>query len=311
MLSISPGEGMARQRWRALRRVRQWLIALNVNDLIHYSIGHRWLWLPFSHDLPILRKLHPQYLGNLTRLVQAVSTKYPASPCIDIGANVGDTAALIRQTTSSPILCIEGDPLMFRILALNVAMLADVTPLCAFVGQVEQQLTGEMQRGRGTGFLRVGAGPIESQSLEVLLVDQPLFAAARFIKLDTDGFDCMILQAEYKWLAREKPVVFFEYDPATFERYRVDGLRTFSVLREAGYRRILIWNNLGDYMLALDLDNAAQLEDLHSFFMGRGSHAYADIAAFHADDFDLTETVREAELAFFQKFRLAPYKPLE
>lgn len=309
LLSSSLNTWLGRKRWRALLRSRHWLISCGIDALVCYPLASRLLRLPFSHELPILRKLHPHYLQNFSRLVAAVALKYPEAPAIDVGANVGDTAALFRQASGAPLLCVEGDPLMFGVLETNVVDMSAVLPLNVFIGQREQSAVGDLHRIKGTAYFMPGAGPVVSLPLAQVLAEHPQFASAHFFKLDTDGFDCLILQAERDWLARQRPVLFFEYDPAAFGRYEVDGFRTFEVLRAVGYRQALVWNNLGDYMLSVDLNNIDQLEDLHAFFGGRFGHAYADLAVFQAEDADLAEAVRKTERAFFDEFRRIPRPP--
>ena len=53
----------------------------------------------------------PHYRENLGRLAAAVERKYPGRGFIDVGANAGDNAAIVRAHSSLPILCIEGSEL--------------------------------------------------------------------------------------------------------------------------------------------------------------------------------------------------------
>src|ERR1039458_4940240 len=65
-------------------------------------------------------RLYDTALGSIASMIHA---KYPDLHAIDIGANVGDTAALIRKSADIPVLCIEGDPLLVPVLLDNSARL--------------------------------------------------------------------------------------------------------------------------------------------------------------------------------------------
>ena len=68
-----------------------------------------------------------------------------------------------------------------------------------------------------------------------------------------------------------------EYDPAFLPAdFDVQGF--FGGLAALGYATLLVYENVGDYLLALDLSHRSVLEDLHHFYSGRGSGRYADLA---------------------------------
>jgi hypothetical protein len=72
-----------------------------------YQIGNHKILLPLDHLLDKYQanwKRYDTVLGDVARIV---FQKYPESTAIDIGANVGDTAALINKYIHVPVLCIE------------------------------------------------------------------------------------------------------------------------------------------------------------------------------------------------------------
>ncbi len=99
--------GLGRRALSAVRKTR-----LVVGDpAVSVMIGDRELLMPLSHDLPIHRACHPDYSLNLGRVVAALEEVRDAgAPIVDIGANIGDSVAIIRDAVpDAPILCIEGD----------------------------------------------------------------------------------------------------------------------------------------------------------------------------------------------------------
>jgi hypothetical protein len=105
------------------------------------------------------------------------------------------------------------------------------------------------------------------------------------------------------FLRAAKPVVFFEYAPSFLRSIGDDGFSVFAILRECGYATAMFYDNVGDYLVSVGLDNEALLHDLHGYFENRGIQKYADICAFHAEDRALAAECRNRELEFFACFR--------
>ena len=306
LLETSTTGRLNRIRFRILLACRR-LMVKQTDPLVRYHLDGFELMLPLSHDLPFHRKAYPQYSTNLARAAQQVMTKYPMAGCIDIGANVGDTVAILRRRVHTPILCLEGDRRYFSILQMNMTKFKDVYLEEVFVANKVGQLQGSLNAERGSARLvtaHSAENRISTQTLSDILSRNPQFTnITKLIKIDTDGFDCLILQSEMALLATLKPVVFFEYDPYLFGHYMDDGFKIFESLRQVGYQYMLIWENVGDYLLSVDLNNQLLIEDIHHFYSGRFSYRYCDICAFHAQDKDIFQTVRQKEIEFFVAFR--------
>ncbi len=75
-----------------------------------YRIGRFELTLPADHPIDRYQKTYRLYDRVLGDIAHAVAAKYPDTTAIDIGANVGDTAALLCRDQDFPVLCIEGSP---------------------------------------------------------------------------------------------------------------------------------------------------------------------------------------------------------
>lgn len=304
---LNPATSGGRLRLGAWRSLRRQLLT-RADPLVTYGFEHHRLRLPFSHDLPLIRHLQPQYMTNVTRLARQVAAKYPGAVGVDIGANIGDTVLAIRQAAPLPLLCVEGHAPFFCLLEANVGTFPDIELDHSFVGYGPETVAGDLQAQGGTAYWV--PGPDTGQTLSVkpfaeVLRAHPRFAEANFLKLDTDGLDCAILGSALDWLVRAKPVIFFEYDPAAYARYSLAGFDVFDQLQHAGYTAALFWDNRGDYLLACDLNDTRLLEDLHHFYVGRRGEAYCDIAVFHAHDVDLMRSMRAVELTFFKQFRSA------
>src|ERR1700743_1015316 len=103
---------------RLIESIRQ-LLSRCGNPLIRYEVDGHQLLMPLSHNLPLYRKHNADYSSNLGRIALQIANFHPGASAIDIGANIGDSVAIIRGQCSMPVLCIEGDPEFLRILRSN------------------------------------------------------------------------------------------------------------------------------------------------------------------------------------------------
>ena len=116
------------------------------------------------------------------------------------------------------------------------------------------------------------------------------------MKVDTDGFDSRIIASAADFIGSAKPVVFFEYSPywstATGDP---EPERVFDAFRALGFGAALVFKNTGELEKGIELDPGvgAELND------ALGPHApdrYYDVCAFHEEDADLYERLRDGRL---------------
>jgi FkbM family methyltransferase len=280
---------------RVTRRLRAQLVA-GGDPLVRYRLDALDLELPLSHGLPRYRALYPLYDANIGRIAAAIARKYPRGSVVDVGANVGDTAAIIRGSCRLPILCIEGDPTFFELLERNARTIGDIVLERTLLGDPAIAFDGELNAAHGTARVveRRGATRVRFERLEDVLKRHPELASPCFVKIDTDGFDLAIIMASAGLWRQVHPAIFFEYDPALL-RADEDPQCAFDLLASVGYESMLVYENTGEYVLQVRLADRAALEDLHAFYSGRGSERYADLCVFHHDDADVCEALRRTE----------------
>ena len=243
---------------------------------VRHAVGAVQLELPLSHQLPFYRRDHLHYdraIGRIARLL--------GGPVVDVGANVGDTAASIRAETDVPVLCVEGDERFFALLERNAAALGDVELERALV---DAPARGRVERAAGTARVVPGHDPLASKPLEEVLRDHPRFERPALLKLDTDGMDVPILLGNLELLERLRPALFFEYDPHLGAEPVV-----FERLAEIGYARMLVYENTGELHRASELGTWP-----HAAYEGHGGARYADVCAL--PEGDLAARVEAAEL---------------
>jgi FkbM family methyltransferase len=293
-------------RW-SLIRARQVLIRVS-DPLVTYRIGSSTIGMPLSHDLPYHQKMFPQYSLNLGRIATILRKAWPDLAAVDVGANVGDSVAILRSGGPIPVLAIEGNRHFFEMLQDNAKQLGpDLFLRCVMVGTAPGEGRGAMKEYGGSAYYVEGKKdsiPVPFETLTRLIDGTPELGSRKLlIKIDTDGLDCQIIKSEEPLLAGRRPVVFFEYDPFHFKRYGDDGFSVFDAFRRAGYSDLLVYENNGDLLISLGLDQETQLGELHDFYSGRRGERYADICAFHREDSGIFEAVRDSEIEFFKRLR--------
>ena len=241
------------------------------------------------------------YDSALGKIASVLYSKYPELHAIDVGANVGDTAALIRESAEIPVLCIEGDPALHPLLAENVARLGPGVEIeKSFVGREGATVNLTSAQDLGSNACLVEAvdsqGSVKLRSLRTILADHPDFAASKLLKTDTEGFDFDILTQSLEFIQQTKPVVFFEYDP----HFRPDephaGLATIDALVRAGYSDFIYYDNFGNCLLHADASNSRVFGDLDNYLASNWQYGvavhYFDICALHQEDADLAHRIQ-------------------
>lgn len=279
--------------------IRRWR-----DPLVIDSIGGTRMFLPYSHELPVILKYNRFYASNVVRIAKRVSEKYPEMTVIDVGANIGDTAAFLRGELDNPILCVEGDPGYFEILSCNADSLPDVESVRVCLGDREGGVAARFVQTGGTGRLAAaadGSAEIRTETLSGLAARHPRFADAKLVKVDTDGYDVKVLRGGLEWFRESRPVLFFEYDPDLLRDPEDSGLRVFKMCQSVGYSHGLFYDNTGRLLLSTELRQSRALRQLRSAFCGGNDGRYMDVCLFHSVDRDLFEAIAEAETVHFER----------
>lgn len=241
------------------------------------------------------------YDTALARIASILKAKYPTIHAIDIGANVGDSAALIRESTEIPVLCIEGDPLLLPILTENAGRLGPgviIDP--SFVGAQGKavNLNSANDVGRNASLVRAidPRGSVKLRSLRDILADHPQFCSAKLLKADTEGFDFDILKQSLEFIQQSRPAVFFEYNPHFRPGEPRAGLETIEALIRVGYSEFIYYDNFGNFLLHSDASNTSIFSDLDGYLASNRRHGvavyYFDICALHQEDADLVPRIK-------------------
>ena len=186
-----------------------------------YFIGPHQLTLPTDHALDRYQQKFKRYDVALGDIARAINKKYPNYTAIDIGANIGDSAALICSHQRTPVLCIEGNKNFLELLQQNAARLGNhITIEPSFVGTDGTSITANnLQEKNGTAFITqdqnntttTDTTSMPMKSLTTVLANHQGFSESKLIKIDTDGYDFFIINNSLSIFETMKPVLFFEY----------------------------------------------------------------------------------------------------
>ncbi|OAI55569.1 hypothetical protein AYO48_03340 [Gaiella sp. SCGC AG-212-M14] len=213
-----------------------------------------------------------------------------------MGANVGDTVAFWRSVGPFPILAIEPTDKFGNVLARNSHRLGSVVIDRSTLGHVDADETTRLSVRHGTARL-VSTHSLSSVArLSSVLARHPRFEDAKLLKIDTDGSDGAVVVGAREWLARRRPIVFFEFQPALSRPGTPTLLDAFDVLAESGYAQLAFYDNAGHFALSTSMLERDRVCELHAHADGWGEERYWDVAAFHGDDLDVYEALRGEEL---------------
>jgi FkbM family methyltransferase len=279
----------------------------NINDVfVKFKYNGDFFWINTTHRLPFTLTYHKLYSSNLPRICEYVNQKVDNLKIVDVGANIGDTVFLIRQKVDCPILCVEGNPDFLPLLKHNIKHYTNVELEECFVGVSDSHLNASLvSDGGGTSFVvlqdeKEAKKPVFSfKSLESIIESHSYYKDGfKILKIDTDGYDCEIIRSNIDFIAKRRPVIFFEYAPAWIPSGKDSELKTFDVLKDAGYIYFLFYNSEGELLSFSALNNAEAIMSFHKY-LSRGRR-FGDIVAVHESDGELFTTIKNGELQFMQ-----------
>lgn len=244
-------------------------------------------------------KLHPNLNAPIGRLAVAVQNKYSEMTAIDVGANVGDTIAVIKSVVDCPIIGIEGDDISYKFLEKNVRQFDNVSIVKTFLGEKKETLNVRLENdGWNTTIIPTDNGEkaISFKTLDELIDDQFDKHNLKFLKLDVEGFDTIVLRGAYKFIEKHKPVILFEYNRDVMKTINEDGLSTLLSFGKLNYNKILFFDHLGRLLLTTSLQNEDQIIDLHNYAITKANLlGYFDICLFHKNDNDIAHSFLNEE----------------
>ena len=254
-------------------------------------IGQYQLLANKDHQLDAHLSHFPSYSQNFPRIAFEILKNNPDDTIIDIGANIGDTIALLRKY--------EGDEVYFSFLEQNAEQFADVTLLKYYLSDIAANKSYYVEKKEGTA--RIVETENSSINSDVITLDKLSettdLGKVRLVKIDTDGFDCKIIRGSIDLLKKYCPVLFFEYHYDLSIQQNEIPLDTLILLKNIDYNNIIYFDNYGKLICSTTLYDTTQLVILDKYIQnGNGTFPYYDVLIFHKNDVSLFEEIISKEI---------------
>jgi FkbM family methyltransferase len=235
--------------------------------------GYR-LLAPSAHPIivystPDQGQFQPYREIGLARTVQAVSNAGSTGVVLDIGANIGDSLAVICRHSHLHVICVEASDFFAGYLRQNVDrfFLDRATVVQAFVTSQRGGAPQGLAHWGGT------AKPVASPFTEHCgaFAIQDLVAQAgeiALLKIDTDGYDLDIIRGAFEAgdVGQPRFPIYFEFEITETEDAAVrsladNGVAFFEHMAEVGYGRAFIWDDPGRFYGMIDLSEPAYIRN--------------------------------------------------
>jgi FkbM family methyltransferase len=280
-----------------------------------YKIGQFNLYFPAGHGLRLIQSIVPTYDRAWRYIVKEIAASIPGGTFIDIGANVGDTAALFADCAPSvPIICVEGAKNFLPYLYYNAKQIGrQVTVVDKFiqVNELDKQSFVFASSSQTGGFVkRKDAMGTEIDRDDFITLRElknkhsPRSPVALF-KSDTDGFDPYIILENLDFFKEENSCLFFEYDPiATIGGIKKCG-ELIRRLEQENYG-IIVFDNHGRLMFHAEIPYALLIEELLQWInlqakIGARHIYYLDLWAFPPDRHEIFHRLRQKGVAEIER----------
>ena len=125
-----------------------------IDPLVKVKIGKYKILMNLSHELPYSLNVNPLYDRALPRICLELGKKNNNPKIIDVGANIGDTVALIMEKTNAEFLCIDGNEEFFPLLKQNTKRYGkNVILEKTYLGNKKQIIKAKINETKGTARL--------------------------------------------------------------------------------------------------------------------------------------------------------------
>jgi len=268
------------------------LAAAGKNHTVDGYLYGRSMRMPAEHPLSATLHHIPQYNRPLAMAIKAIASSSSGDPnltVVDVGANIGETVAVIEQLVPDvSFLCIEADEDIARICRFNHRGNPRVQIEQCYIGENAGSLVMLQDDGRANPTTKLidQANFDESSNYGRLVrldtVAGP-FAAAHhglsLIKVDTEGYDFSVLRSGATLIERYRPAIYFEWFPDLLTDLQEQVWSGFDYLEGLGYLHFVFFSSQGDYYCHLSRPDHFVLKSLASTASQNKSLLYFDVFA--------------------------------
>jgi FkbM family methyltransferase len=279
------------QKYRNYKYVK-FINKLNMPNQNIMLVGNYKIKYPNAHTYKETLSKEPlreYYLGVLAKYI--FCTDY--LEYIDLGANIGDSYAIVKThaTNDFKAILVEPSPFFQPYLKANVKIIgtnALVIEKFAGLNFPLANLNAELHHWGGTAELRRSKNIIGIH--DQIFVGELINESTALIKIDCDGSDLYILNSLSQDLAENKPIIFFEAVVDNSEAYELF-CRAVTSLEKLGYSYATILHCSGLLMYSGPIDehffDIIRLQLNLYLSKAGGNFYYVDVAVFSEIDKDV------------------------
>lgn len=231
------------------------------------DMGAHHLLSNYQEDCPMFARFIP-YFGVIGKKVRPTG-----GVIVDLGANVGDTAAAIIKHTNAHLLCIEPTHAYYALLKKNILLLdpqgSRIQTLQAFISEEKQGYQADVSGG-GTAVQKASMNP-EAPTLflpEAIEQCGISLESVCLIKTSTSGNDAGAVLSLGDALDDIEPIFYIETDMTmdggtdVLARQLDSYWRMDSYLEHKGYTCCFIFDNYGNFLCE---GTPKTLKDIHRY----------------------------------------------
>lgn len=258
------------------------------------TVGNFNIEVPDKHpliDWQLSQPYRDQHIGIAAGLF---ARKYPSAMLIDIGANVGDSAAWMASRCPNDLVLIEPSPFYIKYLKKNAALFPNKTVVQQVLIGSAPMTHGDLVHHAGTAYYE--SGKLNGPKRFVTKQLSDFQGDICLVKCDTDGYDFTIVNENISWLAAHKPGAIIEIQIRT--KTNLDQANeVFANLMSIGYVGFIFFDDPG--FMVLGTDSLEQINELNRYqfkLFEREEHRKSiwnfDVLCCHNRDADVFDAVR-------------------
>lgn len=252
--------------------------------------GHD-LLMPIEHSIGPIMELFPNFNRPLALTAQAIAERNGSNPrlvVVDVGANIGDSVALIEEKCSGigQFLCIEPDPELAELCKINFpsdrvrverCLIGENEGMSAWLNDDEGRANPSTRLIKPTGTESSGNRLVRLDTVAAKFAQA--HGALDLIKVDTEGYDFSVLRSASRMLEEYRPALYFEWYPKLLREFDEQPSAGFVQFKKLGYSYYAFFTNQGHFYCSSDEPDPTFLGDLETVTLRGGPITYFDVFA--------------------------------